>query len=165
MVPEILPSHWYKYKYCHPLLDGQCHHACVGHLAWISCVSIRTGLQVPGTGMGSRVEISRCWNHTISTRSIETSSCWTESYGTICFLSCKEKMVIKCRCNIFPSLLLLFPAALMTFYQCSQTFLFFVLQTLFLSVNQVFRLFVQAGDGSGFLTKVHVFLILLNVTD
>lgn len=36
---------------------------------------------------------------------------------------------------------------------------------LFLSANQVFGLFVQAGDGTGSLTDVHVFLILLNVTD
>lgn len=35
----------------------------------------------------------------------------------------------------------------------------------FLSVNQVFGLFVQAGDGTTSLTDVHVFLILLNVTD
>lgn len=42
----------------------------------------------------------------------------------------------------------------------------FVLQNVpFLSANQVFGLFVQAGDGTEFLTDVHVFPILLNVTD
>lgn len=124
-VPEILASHWYKYKYCHPVLGGQCRHSCVGRLTRILCVSIRTGLQVPSTGPSSRLEISRCWNHTISTRSSDSSSCWTESYGTICFLSCKQTIVIKCS-NIFLSLLLLFPAAFY-FYWGSQTFSIIVL--------------------------------------